>query len=231
MIKTISHKKMGKSDSDWLHSTFHFSFADYYNPNNLNFGPLRVVNDDLFDAGGGFPTHPHQNMEIISYVVSGTLTHKDSMGNERTLTRGQVQYMSAGTGVTHSEFNHTDEPLRFLQIWILPDKAGHTPNYGDYAFSWEDRGNRWLQIASGENGTAPVKIHQNMTISVIDLEAGAQATFAGTPNHQQYLIQIEGFGEVNGHALDTQDAAEIFGEDITITARTKAHYILFHMLK
>lgn len=222
---------MGKSNSSWLHSTFHFSFADYYNPNNLNFGALRVVNDDLFDAGGGFPTHPHQNMEIVSYVVNGTLTHKDSMGNERTLTRGQVQYMSAGTGITHSEFNHTDEPLRFLQIWIIPDKDGHTPNYGDYAFRWEDRQNKWLQIASGETGIAQVKINQNMTISVVSLEAGAQVSFEGAPNHQQYLIQIEGTGEVNKNALDTKDAAEIYDEGITITANTAAHYILFDMPK
>lgn len=229
MIKTISHNNMGSGNSSWLHSTFHFSFAEYYNPNNLNFGALRVVNDDLFDAGGGFPTHPHKNMEIVSYVVNGVLTHKDSMGNERTLTRGQVQYMSAGTGVTHSEFNHTDEPLRFLQIWIMPDRDGRTPNYGDYAFRWEDRENQWLQIASGEQGDAPVKIHQNMTISVISLDAGAQASFVGSPTRQQYLIQIEGTGEVNGNALDTKDAAEIYGEEITITAHTKSHYILFDM--
>ena len=150
MIKVIDHNKMGKSERGWLHSLFHFSFAEYYNPNNIQFGALRVVNDDVFDPQGGFPTHPHSDMEIISYVVDGELTHKDSLGNGRMLTKGQVQYMSAGKGILHSEFNYAEKPSRFLQIWILPDAAGYEPAYGDYDFKWEDRENTWLQIASGK---------------------------------------------------------------------------------
>lgn len=147
---------MGRSELGWLHSLFHFSFAEYYNPENIQFGTLRVVNDDQIEPGKGFDTHAHSNMEIISYVVDGVLTHRDSMNNQRELTRGQVQYMSAGTGITHSEYNLTEGISRFLQIWILPDKKGYQPNYGDYRFDWADRENKWLHIVSGEGGDAPV---------------------------------------------------------------------------
>lgn len=233
MIKTISQSRMGKSEQGWLHSTFHFSFAEYYNPANIHFGALRVVNDDLFDPQSGFDTHPHRDMEIVSYVVNGTLTHQDSMGNRRELTRGQVQYMSAGTGVTHSEFNLTDEPLRFLQIWILPDKNRHTPNYGDYRFPWEEREGRWLRIASGGDG-APVQIHQDMELSVVHLSPGQEISYSLALGRQAYLIQIEGSGTVNGHTLAEKDAAEItakvFDErEITLRATEPSHYILFDM--
>ena len=123
MLRKLDHNNMGKSNLGWLRSVFHFSFAEYYNPKNINFGVLRVINDDLIDPHTGFPKHPHQNMEIVSYAVDGNLTHADSMGNENTITRGHVQYMSAGTGVYHSEMNHGDETLRLLQIWILPDQS------------------------------------------------------------------------------------------------------------
>ena len=122
MIRKIDNKNMGKSNLGWLQSSFHFSFAEYYNPLNINFGSLRVINDDLIQPQSGFPTHPHRDMEIVTYLVSGKLTHKDSMGNERTLERGEVQYMSAGTGVYHSEFNmEENEDLRLFQIWVFPD--------------------------------------------------------------------------------------------------------------
>ena len=229
MIKIIPHGGMGKSEQGWLHSTFHFSFAEYYNPANLQFGALRVVNDDLFDPQSGFDTHPHRDMEIVSYVVHGTLTHQDSMSNRRELTRGQVQYMSAGTGVTHSEFNLTDRPLRFLQIWILPDKNGHTPHYGDYRFPWEAREGRWLRIASGSGG-APVRIRQDMELSVVSLTPGQEISYPLTQGRQAYLIQIEGSGAVNGHAMAEQDAAEVTGEaELSLRAEDPSHYILFDM--
>lgn len=229
MIKIINSKNMGKSEMGWLHSTFHFSFAEYYNPDNINFGALRVVNDDVFDAKNGFPTHPHQNMEIISYVVEGELTHKDSMGNERTLTKGQVQYMSAGTGVKHSEYNLTDKPLRILQIWVIPDKNGYEPQYGDNNFEWSQRNNKWLNIVSGENGKAPIKIHQDMKISVVNLDKGNEIEYKLSKDHQAYVIQIEGSGTLNNNTLASKDGAEVVGEDITLKALTDSHYILFDM--
>lgn len=230
MIKVIDSHKMGTSELGWLHSLFHFSFAEYYNPENIQFGMLRVVNDDRIEPGTGFDTHPHANMEIVSYVVDGALTHRDNMGNERELTRGQVQYMSAGTGVTHSEYNLTNDVARFLQIWILPDKNGYNPNYGDYRFDWEARENKWLNIVSGENGTAPVKIHQDMDISVLSLDAGLTLDYILKEGRQAYLIQIEGSGTVNEYPLSTRDAAEITDETrIQLRAETKSHFILFDM--
>lgn len=231
MIRIIDHNRMGKSEQGWLHSTFHFSFAEYFNPGNINFGPLCVVNDDIFDPNSGFPTHPHDNMEIISYVVDGILTHQDSMDNKRQLTRGQVQYMSAGSGVTHSEFNLTENPLRFLQIWIFPDQNDYKPNYGDYRFEWADRENKWLQIVSGLGGEAPINIHQDMNISVASLDAGKSLDYVMEEGRQSYLIQIEGSGTINGNLLETRDSAETTGESITITAQEKAHYILFDMIE
>lgn len=223
---------MGKSDLGWLHSLFHFSFAEYYNPNNILFGALRVVNDDRVEPGSGFDTHPHKDMEIISYVVDGTLTHKDSMGNQRELTRGQVQYMSAGTGVFHSEFNLTDRPARFLQIWIFPDKDGHQPNYGDFRFTWEERENKWLHIVSGKEGAAPIKIHQDVDVHALSLEAGHEVEYPLRSGRQAYLIQIEGTGLVSGKALAPRDAAEITDEGrITLQATELSHYILLDMQK
>lgn len=229
MIRTISSRDMGKSEQGWLHSTFHFSFAEYYNPENMNYGALRVVNDDRFDPHSGFDTHPHKNMEILSYVVEGTLTHQDSMGNRRELTRGQVQYMSAGTGIFHSEHNLSDGALRFLQIWILPDQANYPPQYGDCRYPWEERENRWLHIASGRSGACPVSLHQDVEVSALFLDAGKTLSYPLPSGRIAYLIQIEGAGAVNGRPLAAQDAAEVSDENLTFTAKTDSHYLLFDL--
>lgn len=231
MIKKIDHKTMGRSNLGWLQSLFHFSFADYYNPNNINFGTLRVVNDDLIKSGTGFPTHPHRDMEIISYVIDGELTHGDSMGNKRTLSRGQVQYLSAGTGITHSEYNYSDVTARFLQIWILPDQRGYKPNYGDYKFNWDDRKNKWLHIVSGQTGNAPVKINQDVNFHVLELDKGQEITFPVAEGRQAYLIQIEGTSQVNNIELQMRDAMEITEEDIRIAAAETSHFIVIEMKK
>ena len=192
MIRKLDNNKMGSSDLGWLKSKFHFSFADYYNPNNIKFGVLRVLNDDRVETNTGFDTHPHRDMEIISYVVDGELTHGDSMGNKRTLSRGHVQYMSAGTGVYHSEHNYGSNLLRFLQIWIIPDNKGYTPSYGDYMFDWHLRKNNWLHIVSGMDGNAPIKINQDANFYVLELETGKDIKFPVAEDRQAYLVQIEG---------------------------------------
>ncbi len=231
MIKKIDHQKMGRSNLGWLQSLFHFSFADYYNPANIQFGVLRVVNDDLVQSQTGFPTHPHRDMEIISYVIDGELTHGDSMGNQNTISRGHVQYMSAGTGIRHSEYNWGSQTARFLQIWILPDQKGYQPNYGDYRYTWADRHNQWLNIVSGPNGQAPVKIHQDANIYVLELEAGRAIDFVVESGRQAYLIQIEGTAQVNGIGLGARDAAEIVEEPITLQAVAQSHVIVIEMKK
>ena len=165
MLRKLDHRYMGGAVYDWLETTYHFSFADYYNEANINFGVLRVLNDDMIAPHTGFDTHPHKDMEIITYVVEGELTHKDSMGNVGILKRGQMQYMSAGTGITHSEYNNTDVPLRLLQIWIVPDKRGHQPTYGEYHFDWEARHNQWLHMVSDIHEDAPITINQDVNRS------------------------------------------------------------------
>ncbi|MDR1660484.1 MAG: pirin family protein [Desulfovibrio sp.] len=232
MLRFIDSKKMGRSVSGWLDSHFHFSFAGYYNPDNIRFGMLRVVNDDQVQPGKGFGVHPHQDMEILSYVVEGELTHTDSMGSRQTLTRGQVQYMSAGTGVTHSEYNRGGGLLRFLQIWILPDRQGYAPNYGDYRFALEDRVDKWLPIASGaENvrSTAPIRIHQDVNVHATILSAGKETSFQVKRGRQAYLVMIEGGALISGIRLATRDALEIVDEDIAISSQEFAHIIVFEM--
>jgi len=229
MIRKIEMQNMGKSNLGWLRSIFHFSFAGYYNPNNMNFGVLRVINDDLIDQEEGFDTHPHKDMEIISYVVDGELTHADSMGNKRSLKRGHVQYMSAGTGVYHSEHNYGNEILRILQIWILPDKNGYTPNYGDYMFDWNLRKDKWLKIVSGQTGDAPIKINQDVNIYVLELENKKEIELAVEKNRQAYLVQIEGESDINGIQLSPKDALEITEENILIKSNSVSHYLVIEM--
>ncbi|MBU8917020.1 pirin family protein [Neobacillus sp. 114] len=231
MLRKLDNENMGRSNLGWLNSIFHFSFAEYYNPKNIHFGQLRVINDDLIAPGTGFNLHPHKEMEIVSYVVNGDLTHGDSMGNKNTVTRGHVQYMSAGTGVFHSEHNLGSETLRFLQIWILPDRAGYEPNYGDYRFNWEDRHNQWLHMVSSKEGDAPIKINQDANIYSLELEAGKEISFPVSEGRQAYLVQIEGNSTINTLTLNTRDALEIVEEDIQINSNETSHILLIEMKK
>lgn len=231
MFKKVDHTKMGRANHGWLNTHFHFSFADYYNPNNMRFGALRVINDDLVAAQTGFDMHPHRDMEIISYVVDGELTHRDSMGNHGTIGRGHVQYMSAGTGVFHSEHNVGNETLRLLQIWILPDRAGHTPNYGEFQFDWNKRENTWFHMVSPVDGGAPIAIHQDANLYSLSLEAGKEIVFPVAKDRQVYLVQIEGSSVVNGETLVMRDAAEVVEEDIQIQATENSHYLAIEMKK
>ncbi|MDR3215476.1 MAG: pirin family protein [Bacilli bacterium] len=230
MIKKINYNELGRnSQPAWLNSHFHFSFAEYYNPNNMNFGALRVINDDIVQPRNGFGTHPHRDMEIVSYVIDGELTHADSMGNESTLTRGQIQYMSAGTGVLHSEYNKTDQLLRFLQIWIMPDAADYRPNYGDMKFNKSDRQDQLLHAVSNIEGNAPIKIHQDIDLYVS--ETKKELSLNIEQNKQAYLVLIEGKALINGIEVNHGDALEIIEEDITIKPEDYAHFLIIKMTK
>ncbi|MDR3315291.1 MAG: pirin family protein [Coriobacteriales bacterium] len=232
MLRAIESGTLGRSQLGWLDSHFHFSFAEYLNPDNINFGVLRVWNDDIVLPGQGFDTHPHKNMEIISYVVEGSLSHKDSMGNEQTLTRGQVQYMSAGTGVLHSEYNHGTEPLRFFQIWIFADENGYPPNYGDFSFAWDARINHWLPLASGfgnERSEAPIRIHQDINAYATLLTSGTSLSFEVAADRQAYLVVAEGKARINGIGLHARDGLEIVSENIEVSALEDAHIVLIEM--
>jgi redox-sensitive bicupin YhaK (pirin superfamily) len=171
-------------------------------------------------------------MEIISYVVNGELTHEDSMKNKRTLSRGDVQYMSAGTLVAHSEYNLGNETLRFLQIWILPDKKGYEPNYGDHRFNWADREDKWLLLASGDGeSSAPIHIHADINAYATELSLGQTTKFKAGPGRQAYLVLIEGAAQIGELSLSAKDAVEIVAEDVVIRAAKtkKSHIIVIEM--
>lgn len=233
MLKKLPKENMGTSNLGWLESRFHFSFAEYRNPNNINFGVLRVLNDDIVHANSGFDMHPHSNMEIISYVVNGEITHKDSMGNSETLKRGEVQYLSAGDGIYHSEHNvHKSDDLRLLQIWIIPPKAGLPRLYGSKRYEEKDRINKFLNIVSSTEGTADIKIYQDINIYVSELEVDKSLEFEIKKNRQVYFVQIEGSSNINEITLNAGDAMEIVDiEKIEIKALENSHFLFIEMAK
>ena len=231
MIKKLQKENMGKSNLGWLESRFHFSFAEYRNPKNINFGVLRVLNDDIVHPVSGFDMHPHSNMEIISYIIDGEITHKDSMGNSETLKRGEVQYLSAGDGIYHSEHNlHKSDDLRLLQIWIIPPKAGLPRLYGSHKYKFEQRDNKLLNIVSSQNGNSNIKIYQDINIFVSEFDKPFEYKIQN--DRQVYFVQIEGTSEVNGTILEYGDAMEIVDvENLTINPQTKSHILFIEMAK
>lgn len=198
----------------WLKTYHSFSFADYFDPNNVHWGALRVFNDDYIAPGAGFPTHPHRDMEILTYVLSGELEHQDSMGNRGVVTAGGVQFMSAGTGVRHSESNaRSDLELHLVQMWVLPGKTGVAPSYGQMDFTTEQRRNRWLVVATGESGVeAPIALTQSATLRVAQLE-NTQLQHGFAPNRYGFLFVARGQVNANGEALAGGDAVRMHGVD------------------
>jgi len=198
-------------DHDWLQTYHSFSFAEYRDPKNVNWGALRVFNDDVIAGGQGFPPHPHRDMEIVTYVLDGELAHRDSMGNHGIVGAGGVQFMSAGTGVTHSEFNNlADRPLHLVQMWVLPGALDRPPSYGQMDFAAERRYNRWLHVVSGEDGVdAPIRITQRATFAVAGLDdAGVSYQFA--PKRYGFLFVAAGAVEANEEPLGAGDAVRLY---------------------
>ncbi|MGB6018819.1 MAG: pirin family protein [Sulfurimonadaceae bacterium] len=231
MIRQIPFSSLYLADHGWLKSRFHFSFAEYRNPDNIHYGPLRVMNDDIVAAHQGFATHPHENMEIISYVIRGELTHKDSMGNRESLGRGAVQYMSAGTGVAHSEMNDGEQEVRLIQTWILPKEKGLTPQYGSKEFAFSERHNRWLHLVGPEWSDASITIYQDANMFVSEIDAGVTLTFALQSDRQLYVKVMEGQGTINGALFAAGDAAEVEDESLNIEATSDLHILLVEMVK
>ncbi|MBV8638327.1 MAG: pirin family protein [Candidatus Eremiobacteraeota bacterium] len=198
-------------DHGWLKTYHSFSFADYYDENNLHWGALRVFNDDSVAGGKGFPPHPHRDMEIVTYVLQGRLQHRDSIGSEGIVGPGGVQFMSAGTGVRHSEFNADEnETLHFVQMWVLPGRTGEAPSYGQMDFEPEARYNTWLRIVSGEqNVDAPIRITQEATFSVARVE-GALPVYEFAAQRFGFLFVASGTVEVNGEKLQSGDAVRLY---------------------
>jgi len=231
MLKKLPKENMGGSNLGWLESRFHFSFAEYRNHDNVNFGVLRVLNDDIIHKESGFEMHPHRDMEIVSYIVDGELTHRDSMGNSETLKRGEVQYMSAGSGIVHSEHNrNTNENLRLLQIWIVPPEKNLEVLYGSHAYKKEQRENKLLNIVSSQNGDAKIKLYQDVNIFVSELEEGKVIDFPINEKRQIYFVQIEGSSEINGVVLNDGDAMEVTKEtNLSIKALQNSHFLFLEM--
>jgi quercetin 2,3-dioxygenase len=230
MITIRKSEERGHVNHGWLDSHFTFSFADYYDPQHMGFRTLRVINDDIIVGGGGFGTHPHRDMEIITYILSGALEHKDSMGNGRVIRPGEVQYMAAGTGVQHSEFNHSPtEPAHLLQIWILPDKKGAKPNYAEKSFANAAPGK--LHLAASKTGRDDsIIINQDADLFVGKLKAGDKVSHALKPNRHAWLHVAEGEVELNGKSLKPGDAAAFSDEKvILLKTKTPAQILLFDL--
>lgn len=230
-MNTIIHTadSRGKADHGWLKSFHTFSFSSYYNAERVHFGALRVLNDDTVAPGMGFGTHPHDNMEIISIPLAGDLEHRDSMGNTTIIREGDVQVMSAGTGIRHSEMNHNkDREVRFLQIWIIPEKKNVEPRYDQQNFSGVNKTNQWLTVVS-PIGTQDggVQVHQQTWFSLSNLEAGKSLDYS---LHQKgngiYLFILEGTVEVNGLSLARRDGLAITDTDQIALSSTNGAEIL-----
>jgi quercetin 2,3-dioxygenase len=210
-METIVHKSSdrGHVDHGWLKATHSFSFGNYQNRDKTNFGKLRVLNDDIVAPSRGFGMHPHEDMEIITIPLSGALKHADNMGNEAVITTGEVQVMSAGTGVLHSEHNASDtEPVNLFQIWIFTDKNGHTPRYDQKKFSTENRKDKWQQLVSPDGKDGSLMIHQNAFISAIDAGEKAETTYKlKSAGNGVYFMVTEGAVIIEEKELGKRDAA------------------------
>ncbi len=214
MIHTIPSKDRYHTDAGWLDARWHFSFGDYHDPANLNFGPLRVFNDDVVQPGTGFDMHPHRDMEIITYVIDGELVHRDHLGSRGLLKPGDVQVMSAGHGITHSEKNPSaTKPVHLNQIWIMPRTKGNEPRYDQKPFSAEARRNRLLPIVSPTEGASALKIDQDATLYVSTLEPGHSLEHTIAPGRRAYLFVIRGAGiALNGTTVNAGDQARVTEE-------------------
>ncbi len=229
MITIRKSQERGYADHGWLKSYHSFSFAGYYDAEHMGFGNLRVINEDRIAPGMGFGTHGHSDMEIISYVLSGNLAHKDSMGNVIGIPPGDVQRMSAGTGVQHSEFNHAkDQETHFLQIWIEPNISGISPSYEQKTFANADKQGKLKLVASSTGADGSVTIHANADLHAGLFNRGEAASLALEANHKSYVHLVRGELKVNGVVLRTGDAAKLVNEQaVHITDAVDAEVLVF----
>jgi len=228
MIKLRRAAERGVANFGWLDSRHTFSFGEYYDPKHMGFGPLRVINEDRVRPGAGFGTHGHQDMEIISYVLEGALEHKDSIGTGSVIRPGDVQIMSAGTGIRHSEFNHSvTEPVHFLQIWIVPNREGVAPRYDQRTFPDADKRNRLRLVGSSDGRDGSIVIYQDVELFATLLDGGEHVTHGWRPGRKGWLQVARGTVVMNGHELDTGDGAALEREPaLTVTAKVAGTEIL-----
>ncbi len=220
----------GHADHGWLNSHHTFSFADYHDPAHMGFRALRVINDDTVAPGRGFGTHAHRDMEIISYVLDGELGHKDSLGTGAVIRPGEVQRMTAGTGVRHSEMNPSPkQPVHFLQIWIVPDRTGHAPGYEQKAFPAEERAGRLRLVVAPDGADGAITIHQDARLHIGTFEHGQRATHTLAPGRHAWIHVARGTAEVNGVPLGAGDAVSTSDPGRLTVTGTGAEILLFDL--
>ena len=231
MIEIRKSDERGHANHGWLDTHFTFSFADYYDPKHTHFRTLRVMNDDRVAGGGGFPMHPHRDMEIVTYVLEGALEHRDSMGHGSVLKPGDLQYLSAGTGVTHSEFNASEtEPVHLYQIWMFPEKQGLKPTYGQKNFSETEKRGKLRLLASPDGRNGSVKIRQDNDLYATVLGASETVKHELKPDRHAYVQVARGRVTLNGKKLEEGDGAAISNEKIVeLTGADKAEVLLFDL--
>jgi redox-sensitive bicupin YhaK (pirin superfamily) len=234
MKNNVLHKAESRGDADhgWLHSRHTFSFAGYYDPERVHFGVLRVLNDDIVAPGMGFGTHPHDNMEIISIPLEGDLEHRDSMGNVSVIKHGDLQVMSAGTGITHSEYNkNKDKPVKFLQIWVFPDRKNVKPRYDQITLNIEDRHNKFQQVLSPNPDDAGVWIYQNAWFHLGKFDKGFSAEYKiKAEGNGVYAFILSGKVTIDGQELNARDGYGIRDTDkFTVTANSDAEFLLIEV--
>jgi quercetin 2,3-dioxygenase len=231
MITIRKANERGHFDHGWLNTYHTFSFDQYYDPRYMGFRTLRVINEDSVSPGRGFPTHGHRDMEIITYVLEGALQHQDNMGNGSVIRPGEVQRMTAGTGVRHSEQNASQtEPVHFLQIWILPDTVGLQPSYEQKSFSEDERRNKLRLIASSDGREGAVTIHQDIGLYASIIEPGAKVLHSMKATRYGWLQVARGSVDLNGERVDHGDSAVIVGEsDLEIAGQGRSEILLFDL--
>jgi hypothetical protein len=231
MLDIIRSDERGGADHGWLQAKHTFSFAEYQNPERVHFGKLRVINEDRIAPGQGFATHPHNDMEIVTYIISGAIEHKDSMGNGTVISAGEVQRMTAGTGVLHSEFNHSrEEELHLLQIWIFPEEKNLAPGYEQTLFSREEKLNRLRLVGSRDGREGSVTIHQDVDLYASILEKGRNVVLDDVAGRRVFVQIVSGSVDVNGETLFAGDGVQIRDETvIDVTANDDAELLMFSM--
>ena len=231
MITLRRSDERGHTKRSWLDSYHTFSFGDYHDRRYLGFRDLRVINEDRVSPSGGFATHSHRDMEIVTYVLEGAVEHKDSMGNQTVIVPGEVQRMSAGTGISHSEFNPSKtEPVHFLQIWILPQQENLPPSYEQRSFDLEKNRGRWILVAARDGRDGAVKIHQDVDVSAVAMLPGQQATYRLKPGRHAWLQAARGSVTLNSVVLSAGDGVAVSQEEILeIRALDQAEILLFDL--
>ena len=231
MITVRKSEARGHANHGWLDSYHTFSFASYYDPNYMNFRALRVINEDVVSPGKGFGTHGHSDMEIITYVLEGALEHKDSLGTGAVIKPGEVQRMTAGTGIQHSEFNHSQtDPVHLLQIWLLPDTKGLSPSYEQRDFPLAERRGKLRLVAARDARDGAVKVHQDVDLYAAVLDKGSRVSHALQPNRHAWVQVARGSVLLNGLTLENGSAAAVSGEtEVVIDAAEDAKFLLFDL--